>query len=77
MLLSELIKDLQSKLDEYGDVKCYTNGEHGSVSSERLTKDHVNLGHAHYEIDQHTADYDTSSGYLENDSELVLNIGGY
>lgn len=77
MLLSELIEDLQAKFEQHGDMKCYTNGEYGSSSSEHLAKHYVSVGEARLEIDDLTLNYDVKKGYLENDSELVLNIGGY
>jgi hypothetical protein len=69
MLLSELIQNLQNKLDSIGDVECYTNGEHGIGEVEKLTESNISIGSANLQFDTDHLNMD--------DSDIVCHIGGY
>ena len=77
MKLSELIKNLQDKLKEHGDVKCFTNGEHGCGDSEEMRDSTVSISTADNELDEDSVSYYVREGLLNDENELVLNIGGY
>jgi hypothetical protein len=77
MRLSELIKNLQEKLKAHGDVKCFTNGEHGCGDSEEMRLDTVSLSTADNELDEGTVSRYVRQGLLNDENELVLNIGGF
>ena len=77
MRLSELIENLQDKLKEHGDVRCFTNGKHGCSDSKEMRDSIVSLSNAVNELDEDTVSAYIEFGWFKDENELVLNIGGY
>ena len=69
MKLSKLIERLQADLAEFGDVDCYTNGEHGIGEVEELTDSCVGTASACINFD--------ANHLMKDDSDIVCHIGGY
>jgi len=69
MKISQLIQNLQNKLENIGDVDVYTNGEHGIGECELLIETRICVGSACLHFDTDHLDID--------DSDIVCHIGGF
>lgn len=69
MKISKLIAGLINIKEQYGDIECYTNGEHGYEDTIVLGEEQVCVGKAHMEINHEKVCVDKD--------EIVCHIGGY
>ena len=68
MKLSVLIAELQKHFNEYGDVECYCNGEHGIENPYILQSDMISVGSLNVILDPDDfKDVD--------DSDIICHIG--
>lgn len=70
MLLDELIKNLQEKLQTHGNVRVLTNGEHGRNDEKILTEEMISIAPAHMELNDPSV-FD----FMPDD--ILCYIGGY
>jgi hypothetical protein len=69
MKLSKLIGLLLSIKREHGDVDCYTNGEYGIGECRAITESHITAASA-------CLIFDADAAGIEDDSDIILHIGG-